>query len=179
MVRYYPGTDRVHGVLIDFDLASVGRPKTEGHSGKRNGTRLFMSKELLVPNPPAHLERFDWESFFYVICWIASHFSHGDEVSTDAFQTWFDSRDSVLLCIKSVFLCGLSSKELHDQFTDFYKPLISLWIYPLQRMFSDGNRARVKFINEKDERGDETMVFDEETLGGHVSWDRFWGILKQ
>ncbi|KAL5484898.1 hypothetical protein ACEPAI_7540 [Sanghuangporus weigelae] len=175
MVRYN-GPDKIHGVLIDFDLASLGLPTPEGHLGRRTGTRPYMSVDLLREETPLHLERFDWESFFYVICWIASHYSGGDAVKTDAFNEWDEPDDKKLRSIKKELLVGLSEPNLNVLFTDFYKPLYLSWIRPIQIMFRDADLARGDFNVTPNANPED---FDEETLGGHVTWEKLWGILEQ
>ncbi|KAL5484871.1 hypothetical protein ACEPAI_7513 [Sanghuangporus weigelae] len=177
MVRYN-GPHKIHGVLIDFDLASLGLPTPEGHLGRRTGTRPYMSVDLLREETPLHLERFDWESFFYVICWIASHYSGGDAVKTDAFNEWDEPDDKKLRSIKKELLVGLSEPNLDSVFTDFYKPLIS-WMDDIQSMFLAADQARKKFERVKAANPEDcSLVFDEETLGGHVTWEKFWEIIK-
>ncbi|KAL5528120.1 hypothetical protein ACEPAF_7256 [Sanghuangporus sanghuang] len=177
MVRY-SDDGAVHGVLIDFDLASVGLPSSEGHHGRRTGTRRFMAIDLLENETSPHLERFDWESFFYVICWIGTHYSYGTEVQTDALDELNTDVDKLLVPSKQLMLVGFGN-PLDILFTDFYKPLYWTWVYDLQSMFHDAHQAKnesrhAKAINpERD-----TLVFDEETLGGIVTWDRIWKILK-
>ena len=180
MVRVHPGTYEVHGVLNDFDLASLGPPVKDGHFGHRTGTRPYMSIDLLGSDTPVHLERFDWESFFYVICWIASHYSFGEEVESQAFKVWDESNDEKLRSIKAEVLYGLSTIDLDALFTDFFKPLVDCWIKPIQKMFRAADSARGEFRDLKKARPDDkTLVFDEETIGGHVTWEKLWGILKQ
>ncbi|KAL5524080.1 hypothetical protein ACEPAG_8253 [Sanghuangporus baumii] len=177
MVRDSDG-DTVHGVLIDFDLASVGEPSDEEHHGRRTGTRRFMSKELLGGQTPLHLERFDWESFFYVICWIGTHYSNGTEAQTDAFKQWDTDEDKLLIWSKQSVLFGHSDPDLRILFTDFYKPLVSSWLEDMQSMFLAADQARKKFGYAKvANREEDTLVFYE-TLGGHIIWDKFWQILK-
>ncbi|KAL5484866.1 hypothetical protein ACEPAI_7508 [Sanghuangporus weigelae] len=175
MVRYN-GPDKIHGVLIDFDLASLGLPTPEGHFGRRTGTRPYMSIDLLETETPLHLERHDWESFFYVICWIASHYSNGDQIETEAFNEWNEPDDNKLRSIKTELLFGHSKPNLNVLFTDFYKPLYLSWIRPIQIMFRDADLARGDFNVTPNANPED---FDEETLGGHVTWEKFWGILKQ
>ncbi|KAL5528127.1 hypothetical protein ACEPAF_7263 [Sanghuangporus sanghuang] len=177
MVRY-SGDGAVPGVFIDFDLASVGVPSSEGHYGMRTGTRRFMAIDLLENETSPHLERFDWESFFYVICWIGTHYSYGTEVQTDALDELDTDVDELLVPSKQLMLVGFGN-PLDILFTDFYKPLYWTSVYDLQSMFHDAHQAEnesrhAKAINpERD-----TLVFDEETLGGIVTWDRIWKILK-
>ncbi|OCB84810.1 hypothetical protein A7U60_g8336 [Sanghuangporus baumii] len=135
-----------------------------------------MSKELLRGQTPLHLERFDWEAFFYVICWVGTHYSNGEEIKTDTFEEWDTDVDKLLVCSKQAVLFGLSRPNLRILFTDFYKPLFLSWIRPIQRMFRDADTAKGDFevtenANSKD--------FDDETLGGRITWDKFWQILEK
>ncbi|KAL5484893.1 hypothetical protein ACEPAI_7535 [Sanghuangporus weigelae] len=177
MVRYNDnGT--VHGVLIDFDLASVGEPAGEGHHGRWSGTRRFLATNLLEKETPLYLERFGWESFFYVLCWIGTHYSNGTKIKTDALKTWDAGDDETLSKVKKLLLIGFDS-PLDTLFTDFYKPLYWAWVHGLQSMFHDAHQAKNEFRRAKAINPEhDTLVFDEETLGGIVTWDRIWKILK-
>ncbi|OCB90423.1 hypothetical protein A7U60_g2342 [Sanghuangporus baumii] len=175
MVRY-SDDGAVHGVLIDFDLASVGVPTSEGHHGRRTGTRRFMAIDLLEKETPLHRERFDWESFFYVICWIGTHYSNGVEIKTNALKTWDTDDDGTLSEVKQSVLVGLIRPDLATLFTDFYKPLFLSWITPIQTMFRDADAAKGQFRVTKNANPKD---FDDETLGGHVIWDKLWDILAQ
>ncbi|KAL5528121.1 hypothetical protein ACEPAF_7257 [Sanghuangporus sanghuang] len=175
MVRY-SDYGAVHGVFIDFDLASVGVPTSEGHHGRRTGTRRFMAIDLLEKETPLHRERFDWESFFYVICWIGTHYSNGVEIKTNALKTWDTDDDGTLSEVKQSALVGLIRPDLATLFTDFYKPLFLSWIRPIQTMFRDADAAKGQFRVTKNANPKD---FDDETLGGHVTWDKLWSILAQ
>ncbi|KAL5528119.1 hypothetical protein ACEPAF_7255 [Sanghuangporus sanghuang] len=179
MVRY-SDDDTVHGVLIDFDLASVGVPTSEGHHGRRTETRRFMAIDLLENETSPHLERFDWESFFYVICWIGTHYSNGIEVQTDALDELDTDVDELLVLSKQSVLFGFSRPNLRILFTDLYKPLVSSWMSDMQSMFLAADQARKKFEDAKasNPKDDDTLVFHE-TLGGHITWDKFWQILEK
>ncbi|KAL5528126.1 hypothetical protein ACEPAF_7262 [Sanghuangporus sanghuang] len=170
----------VHGVFIDFDLASAGEPGGEEHHGRRTGTRRFMSKELLRgQTTPLHLERFDWEAFFYVICWIGTHYSNGKKIKTDAFEEWDTDVDKLLVRSKQSVLVGLSDPDLRILFTDLYKPLVTSWMDDVQSMFLAADQARKKFERAKAANPEEDALVFLETLGGHVTWDKFWQILKK
>ncbi|KAL5484886.1 hypothetical protein ACEPAI_7528 [Sanghuangporus weigelae] len=135
-----------------------------------------MSKEFLAGQTPLHLERFDWESFFYVICWIGTHYSNGTEIQTDAFKEWDTDVDQLLIWSKQSVLFGHSDPDLRILFTDFYKPLFLSWIRPIQRMFRDADTAKGDFKVAENANPED---FDDETLGGHVIWDKLWDILAQ
>ena len=179
MVRYYPGTDRIKGVLIDFDLATIGPLTTEGHFGRRTGTRPYMARDLLKGGKtPVHIERFDWESFFYVICWIAAHYSCGEKVESDAFKEWDEENDNKLRDTKATLLGGFTT--LRRVFTEFYKPLVSLWMLDLQNMFGEAVKLKDQLEDAQTETpGDKTFEFDAETVRGTITWEKFWGILQK
>ncbi|KAL5526342.1 hypothetical protein ACEPAF_8065 [Sanghuangporus sanghuang] len=122
-----------------------------------------------------HLERFDWEAFFYDICWIGTHYSNGKEIKTDAFEEW-DRADKLLVRSKQSVLFGHSDPDLRILFTDFYKPLVSSWMDDMQSMFLAADQARKKFERAKAANPEEDALAFLETLGGHVTWDEFWQI---
>ena len=134
MVRY-TDKDIVQGVLIDFDLATLGEPIGERHHGRRTGTRRFMSRELLIKGTVPHFERFDWESFFYVLCWIGTHYSGGAEIDTTAFRNWDTDDDDTLGDLKLLLLLQGPSSTLFPLFSGFYQPMLVDWIMPMQRMY--------------------------------------------
>ncbi|KAL5484881.1 hypothetical protein ACEPAI_7523 [Sanghuangporus weigelae] len=146
LMVHYNNDGAVHGVLIDFDLASVGEPGGDEHHGRRTGTRRFIAIDLLEKETPPHLERFGWESFFYVICWIGTHYSNGTEIQTNALKTWDADDDKTLSEVKQSVLFGLSRPNLGILFTNFYKPLISLWIQDMQSMFLAADQARLQTL---------------------------------
>ena len=180
MVRY-TDMDIVQGVLIDFDLASLGQPIGESHHGRRTGTRRFMSRELLVKETPLHLERFDWESFFYVLCWIGTHYSEGTEIQTNALHPWDTDNDDTLIVCKSAALGGSNFPALLSLFTAFYSPMYGSWIAPMQQMFIAADGARTKLVEAQRANlnpGDSGLSLDEGTVGGCITWERLWGIIK-
>ncbi|KAL5482922.1 hypothetical protein ACEPAI_9517 [Sanghuangporus weigelae] len=133
-----------------------------------------MAIDLLGKETPPHLEKFGWESFFYVVCWIGSHYSNGTEIQTNALKTWDADDDETLSEVKQSVLFGLSRPNLGILFfTDFYKPLICMWIQDMQSMFLAADQARKKFERAK------AANLEEETLGGRVTWDKFWQILEK
>ncbi|KAL5524084.1 hypothetical protein ACEPAG_8257 [Sanghuangporus baumii] len=149
-----------YGVLIDFDLASVGEQRDAEQHGRQTVTRRFMAIDLLGNETSLHLERFGWESFFYVICWIGTHYSNGEEIKSDAFEEWDTDEDKLLIHSKQSVLFGLSDPDLRILFTDFYKPLVSLWLDDMQSMFFAADQARRKFERAKAANPEEELILE-------------------
>ncbi|KAH8113840.1 hypothetical protein DFH11DRAFT_1509769, partial [Phellopilus nigrolimitatus] len=168
----------VVGVLNDWDLSKSG--DSTGQSSKsRTGTRPFMAIDLLVPNPPAHLERYDWESIMYVIIWIACRFERGGhETNREALKNWLIPDLVVVQEKKQSFLMARP-----PVITGYYAPLRS-WISQLVNIFRKGYGARQEHdvvpsldLTNVDKRSSEP--FDEETLGGHVTYEALWAVLSR
>ncbi|KAH8113844.1 hypothetical protein DFH11DRAFT_1510030 [Phellopilus nigrolimitatus] len=167
----------VVGVLNDWDLSKSG--DSTGQSSKsRTGTRPFMAIDLLVPNPPAHLERHDWESMMYVIIWIACRFeSGGHETNRKALESWLDPDFEKVKNGKRGFLLLGKLPDI----TSHYQPLRS-WIFQLSIVFGTAYLAArgvtpMPDLLEVDKYSAKT--FDEETLGGHVTYGALWAILSK
>ncbi|KAH8113842.1 hypothetical protein DFH11DRAFT_1878096 [Phellopilus nigrolimitatus] len=170
----------VVGVLNDWDL-SKSRDSTGQSSKGPTGTRPFMAIDLLVPNPPAHLERHDWESLIYVIIWIACRFeSGGHETNREALKGWLDPSLEEVKKDKLVFLFFRGLPDI----TNHYQPLRS-WILQLLAVFRTAHYAArygrherpMPEMLEVDKHSAEP--FDEETLGGRVTYEALWAILSK
>ena len=179
MVHYGDG-NTVHGALIDFDLASLEEPTCEYPYERRTKARRFIPREL-VKSATQNFERFDWESFYYVLCWIGTHYSEGAEIKTIPLHFWNARDDDVLVKCKSAILdgsimAGSMTPSFITLFTDFYIPVYQSWIEPMQQMFQAADRARSKFGARK--YSDDTLSFDEETVDGFITWERVWDIIR-
>ncbi|PAV20018.1 other 1 kinase [Pyrrhoderma noxium] len=65
------------GVLNDWDSASTSHTESESeHTNMRTGTMPFKSRDLHEDPPPVHIERFEYESLFYVLYWICLSYSN-------------------------------------------------------------------------------------------------------
>jgi hypothetical protein len=76
----------VHGVLNDFDLALDLCTEHDAEKSRKHitGTRLFMSCELLDPEPQeVHSGRHDLESLFWVVIWFIHRYQDGKECEPD------------------------------------------------------------------------------------------------
>ncbi|KAI5120098.1 hypothetical protein M0805_001254 [Coniferiporia weirii] len=166
MYRILPdGTLR--GVLNDWDLIKVGNSKEDNPRGTRTGTRPFMAIDLLEAEPPGHIERFDWESIFYVLLRIGCHYINGRKVKDIVLVNWLEHDMGKLNEFKTSNL----TKFKFNLITDHFKPLVHLWLKPLQLLFRAGYTAQSDCIHQ--------TSFDGETLGGHVTYKRVWDIFQR
>jgi serine/threonine protein kinase len=165
--------DKVYGILNDMDLAvSIGVTSTS--SKQRTGTKPFMAINLLRPGPPVHMYRHDLESMFYVLVWITSRFNNGEEITEPPLQEWADLGGVALVKEKNSFFMSLPPRRT-AQFESFGR-----WVVPLQTMFRDGFSSWTKHLSEISVAGPQTSShphFEDETLGGLVTFDKFQAIL--
>ena len=83
----------VQGVLNDWDVASTSHTESDSeHTNMRTGTIPFMSIDLHEDPPPVHIERFEYESLFYILYWICLSYSDGkflpEKKRHSAFADW-------------------------------------------------------------------------------------------
>ena len=164
----------VYGVLSDMDLAvSVG--VTNPSSKQRTGTKPFMAIDLLRPDPPVHMYRHDLESMFYVLVWITSLFNNGKELIEPPLQEWADLGGMALIKEKNSFIMS----EPPPPTSEF--DALGRWVVSLQTTIRDGFSARTKYRSElaiaKRSKAMHSPIFEEETLGGFVTFDMFQAIL--
>ncbi|THH09008.1 hypothetical protein EW145_g2312 [Phellinidium pouzarii] len=126
------------GAMNDGDLTKVGKATGINPKGTGTGTQPFMSLDILVPNPPDHLERFDWESMFYVLLWIACHYVDGEDVNPDALKYWLERDMALLIKIKQSDLRMID----HALTTTQFEPLAETWLDSLRKFFNEGYLAR-------------------------------------
>ncbi|KAF8874982.1 hypothetical protein BD779DRAFT_1701962 [Infundibulicybe gibba] len=167
----------IHGVLNDFDLARCG-DFTGPQSRQRTGTKQFMAYDLLDPHEShQHFYRHDLESIFYVMVFHLCGHHQGEEVNFISIEDWVGVPDKALWKTKYNFL----GRPMPPTPTDNFAPLRS-WIIRLALIFRQGYSARVDFatsalLNDSNSDGD-LKPFNEETLGGHVTFDIFLDIIK-
>lgn len=165
--------DKVYGVLNDMDLAvSVG--VTSASSKQHTGTKPFMAIDLLRPDPPVPMYRYDLESMFYVLVWITSRFNNGDEIIEPPLQEWADLGSVAVVGEKYRFIMSLPSRRT-GQFESFGR-----WVVPMQTMFRDGFSSWTRHLSDVSVAGPQTSshpYFEDETLGGLVTFDEFQAIL--
>jgi len=164
--------DKVYGVLNDFDLA-VLRDVQSPSSKQRTGTKPFMAIDLLHRDAPIHMYRHDLESMFYVLLWITSRFHNGEEIANPPLQDWADKDGMALLDRKRGFI----SYEAPPAPTPHFVSLRRCWVIPMLKMIRSGFSMRANLLLEKETPESDTLYFDDETLGGLVTLDKFQAIL--
>jgi serine/threonine protein kinase len=164
--------DKVYGVLNDFDLA-VLRDVQSPSSKQRTGTKPFMAIDLLQRDAPIHMYRHDLESMFYVILWITSRFHNGEEIANPPLQEWADKDDTALLHKKSRLIFHETPPAPTPQFVSLRRR----WVIPMLMMIAEGFSTRRRYLLEEETPESATLYFDDETLGGLVTLDKFQAIL--
>ena len=171
----------VQGVLNDWDVASTSRMEFESdHMNMRTGTMPFMSIDLHQKLPPVHMERFEYESLFYVLYWICLSYSDGkllpEEKRHSAFKRWphWNSNDHEgVHSAKVGLLNDIMIFEDVNKFPAMYRPLVQPWLeclrYTLRRGFNAHDEANI---------ADKLAEFDDITLGGHMSYENICKILQ-
>ena len=186
---------KVYGVLTDYDLSSWTKDLKDDYtktSQQRTGTPPYMAQELLNGASTTHLYRHDLESLFNVMLLMCARHKFGrvqDKATGESlqvvmrkderpYQAWFDEQDYLKLGdLKAAFLTFAKPIELSPCFKDFYE-----WLLPLQLQFSDGFMAAIthsKTLKRRHRNSPEVPSFDNETLGGHVSYSSFIGPVPE
>jgi len=188
----------VYGVLTDYNLSSWGASLKSDYtktSQQRTGAPPYMAYELLRGESDIHLYRHDVESLFYIMLSLCAR--HEFDSSKEAkwsvvmregrlpYQDWFNEPNYAKLGIfKIIFFADMQVIELSPAFEDF-----RLWLLSLRRSFSRGfsakqyhNIMQETFPEDEQMEGvrDESPPppFDDETLGGHVSYSAVIGTTR-
>ena len=174
--------DKVQGVLSDWDLAC--NKKTEGEYNRDEmyvGTRAFISKDLHIRKSLIHYERYDYESLLYSLYWINVFYSQGKsrparEVSLAVkyWKRWNSYEDEDIFSAKTTFI---SSRMDENYLSSFFLPLFRSWLRPIRMSFLDGYYAKESYKTANSHPSQ--TVFNEETLGDHVTFGRIYRILRQ
>ena len=189
---------KVQGVLNDWDSAC--NKDTEGiynGDGMLVGTRPFIAKDLHVGRPSRYYERFDFESLLYSLYWICIFYAEGKsrptiEISeTTKFWTRWNSYEDRDIYLEKTNLVLSGWDE--NYFSKFFLPLVWCWLAPLRTIFKRGYSARDDFNDMRDMRrrlnsaphgtnmdtaSPSLPEFDDETLGGNVTFERIYDILR-
>jgi len=152
--------DKIYAVLNDFDLAVSADVKSIS-SKHRTGTKPFMAIDLLGGEPTVHMYRHDLESLFYVLVWITSRFHEGVEIEKPPLQEWTEGE---VVRVKTSFILTAPFQSTIG-FQSFRH-----WVTSMRKMFIDGLWA-------KSQVDSSLSYFDNDTLGGWVTFDTFQSIL--
>ena len=185
---------KVYGVLMDSDLSSW-KKDLEGDytitSQQRTGIPPYMAQELLKGTSRTHMYRHDLESLFHAMLLTTTRHSIGiPEGKTEhrlvmremkaeegkpqskklPFHNWFDQCDYDMLgSFKRSFLTFKEPIDSSPDSKDFKK-----WLEKVQKCFANGFASR-SLAQEKPQplktAGPVADVFDEETLGGYITYD--------
>ncbi|TCD67944.1 hypothetical protein EIP91_011808 [Steccherinum ochraceum] len=166
---------RIVGVLNDFDLISrvVSVELQEPTSKHRTGTKPFMAMELLSDNPPLHLYRHDLESLFYVMLWHTHRFAGGRQYENPELDEWATKSTKDVHNLKHALVHG--NQDLSDPLPQHaqLRELLSNYLLALQdglHALASYNRRRNMTLRANPAAA-QTTNFNEETLGGHFSFD--------
>lgn len=133
-------------------------------SKHHTGTEPFMAIDLLRPDSTVHRYRHDLESLFYVLIWMTSPFHDGKDIVDHPLQDWVDDGKTTYV------------NTLPQPTTKFES--LGRCILAVLGMFRDGFLTCSKYHSALS-LGQQTSPahFDEDTLGGLVTFDRFQTIL--
>ena len=193
--------EKIHGVLTDYDLSSWTESLTPDYtktSQQRTGTPPFMAHGLLDGTDTIHLYRHDAESIFYIMLILATHYEvqapkkgkgGGIRVRKGKllFQGWFDAPDYDTLSEKKADFFGrLRSFEVSPSFKDFHEWLLMLYASFIYGFQAKGQHALQQMMLQpmlqglgQAGGGVTPPAFDEETLGGHVTYPALIGPARR
>ncbi|KAJ7094554.1 hypothetical protein B0H15DRAFT_128242 [Mycena belliarum] len=163
---------KVYGVLNDFDLSVFRHKEPRSTSKQRTGTEPYMAVDLLVTGPPPpHIYRFDLESLFYVIAYVVYQYHEGKKIDNPPFDAWDHLPTAALRDKKYSFLFN----ALTVPPTSNFSALLRLTLL-LHKMFLDAYSARTQ-AKTLVMIGSASTTFDDDTLGDHITFDKFEKIL--
>ena len=189
---------QVQGVLSDWDSGCNKETEDEYDRDEMYvGTRAFISRELHIKKPLIHYERYDYESLLYSLYWISVFYSGGKsrpetEIS-EAYEYWkeWNSYKDDRIMSKKVSFLFIEWRKKEDLVSPFFLPLSRSWLLPMRELLRGGYSAKT-FYEEAEYtslgnggEGEESMrllsqtVFDDETLGDYVTFERIYKILHQ
>ncbi|KAJ7196005.1 hypothetical protein C8J57DRAFT_1107045, partial [Mycena rebaudengoi] len=172
-LMYLKINGKVCGALNDFDLSDLLNQSPRSTSKHRTGTAPYMSVDLLVTGPPPpHLYRFDLESLFYVIVYIVYQYHEGKKIDNPPLGAWDHLPTPILRTEKVIFLATNMLVRPTSNFRSLRKLILLLHM-----MFREGYHARTT-ANALEDLGLNSTTVDNDTLGGHVTFDKFEEILK-
>jgi hypothetical protein len=151
-----------------------------------------MAHGLLDGTDALHLYRHDVESLLYIMLLISTRYEvrapEGEEdgglqtregLEALPFDNWFHQRVyETLASVKVKFLSKVSTKlDLSPSFEDF-----NGWLRELRVAFFSGFHSRETYqmlVQEGKRRRGAIKEFDDETLGGHISYAKLIGSVRK
>ncbi|KAJ7447076.1 hypothetical protein B0H11DRAFT_2248501 [Mycena galericulata] len=171
-LMYRTDGDKIYGVLRESDATLPLTALPSLSKRRRAGTKLFIAIDLLAPNPPVHLYRHDLESFLYVLVFLTR------KIKGSKLAQWdFLDRHALKLEKTMVMLGDDSFPPSKANFESF-----RIWIFSMKILFLRGYHARRCNMDDREMslfmRMPDVQDFDDDTLGGHVTFDKFAAILQ-
>ncbi|KAJ3900555.1 hypothetical protein F5879DRAFT_992771 [Lentinula edodes] len=181
-----------YGVLNDWDLAIWLKEWKEGSTSKfRTGTKPYMAYEQHSSQwQGPHRFRHDLESVFYVILLLVSLYSSPTEkvrfpsTGDHRYEKWHKQDDGVLLGQKGNIVRA-------GDWQPFPQPFFSgftLWLAALQKNLRRGivnlenHKEAVLAAKQARENNEEPMevpFFEDDTLGGHFSYEKVVSVMHR
>ncbi|KAJ8517264.1 hypothetical protein ONZ45_g5537 [Pleurotus djamor] len=178
------------GILGDWDLSTVLKNGVVPRSAAkhRTGTQPFMAVDLLADAPPPHLYRHDLESFLWVLLWAMVNYDlkgHRRIPKDHPLSAWESDTTSNSKSKRGIIEHIQDLKAITDKVRPAFQPLIEEWVTPLVDLFADGftaqeTNARLLARQARSSRlsgSDEQPGFDNDTLGGNVTFEKFMEVI--
>ena len=156
------------GILNDYDRAidlrendMVFNPQLQ----ERTGTLAFLALDLMNVakgrTPPKHIVRFDFESMLYVFIWDAA--TDGKQDIPDPLIDWLSVASAK---------ANLASELMMDIISLGRMEPVRHLLAKVALLLSDGHNSRLHAMALREE-------FDNETLGGHFTYEKFAAIVEE
>ncbi|PAV18007.1 hypothetical protein PNOK_0649300 [Pyrrhoderma noxium] len=175
---------KVYGVLQDFSLAWIEGIHPKADKCVRPSTSVCLHLDGGQTKIPEHIERFDLESLVYVMYWEVQLSNDGLLYAVKAED---DSQRWMKYNTKKLIYKHVTLNQIWHRFpNESYRPLLRSWLDPLSDLFAKGyselskHRDRWYFEHLGFPIPDDWELpgFDYDTLGGNVTFEKIWEIMK-
>ncbi|KAF8984547.1 hypothetical protein BDQ17DRAFT_1336182 [Cyathus striatus] len=165
--------DVIYGVLNDFDLSRcINDSLSEPSYRQPTGTIPFVAMELLHHPEAAtvHLYRHDVESFFYVFYYIITGYDKNALLFDPPLRWWFITEVEQIYFKKTAdFACCVFHAPT-PTFRAFQDSLYEMFI-AIRKGYIIGHPTMTMGVPQE--------LYDNETMGGNISYDKFSRIFKE